>query len=168
MKVSGILPMRLDMDVAIKFGRTEVFMKVTGKMIRLTDVEDLYTRMEIFMTVIGKMIRLMGLVSILILMVHNMKVIGLMISNTDKVKRLGRMVLNMKATISLGKKMASVSFCGLINLVIAETFSIIIFTVTVPISGQTAVSFQETGFVTKCMEMEFSHGLTGENMKVSM
>lgn len=40
MKVNGILPMRLDMDVAIKFGQMEVFMKVTGKMIKLTDVED--------------------------------------------------------------------------------------------------------------------------------
>jgi hypothetical protein len=125
-------------------------------------------QMEIFMTVIGKMIRLMGLVSILILMVHNMKVIGLMINNMVKVKRHGRMVLNTKVIISLGKKMASVSFYGLINLVIAETFSIIIFTVMVPINGQTAVSFQETGFVIKCTETEFSHGLMEENMKVSM
>ena len=124
--------------------------------------------MEIFMTVIGKMIKLMDLVSILILMVHNMKVIGLMISNMVKVKRHGRMVLNMKVTISLGKKTASDSFYGLINLAIAETFSIIIFTVTVPINGQTAVSFQETGFATRCMGTEFSRGLMGENMKVSM
>ena len=120
------------------------------------------------MTVIGKMIKLMDLVSILILMVHNMKVIGLMISNMVKVKRHGRMVLNMKVTISLGKKTASDSFYGPINLAIAETFSIIIFTVTVLINGQTAVNFQETGFVTKCTETEFSHGLMGENMKVSM
>ena len=120
------------------------------------------------MTVIGKMIKLMDLVSILILMVHNMKVIGLMISNMDKVKRHGQMVLNMKEIISLEKKMALVSFYGLINQVIVETFSIIIFMVTVPINGQTAVSFLETGFVIKCTEMEFSHGLMGENMKVSM
>lgn len=125
-------------------------------------------QMEIFMTVIGKMIRLMGLVSILILMVHNMKVIGLMTSNTVKAKRLGQMVLSMKVTISLGKKMALVSFYGLINLVIVETFLIIIFTVTVPINGQTAVNFLETGFVIKCTEMEFSHGPMGGNMKVSM
>ena len=120
------------------------------------------------MTVIGKMIRLMGLVSILILMVHNMKVIGLMISNMDKVKRHGQMVLNTKGTISLGKKTALDNFYGPINLVIAETFSTIIFTVTVPINGQTAVSFQETGFATRCMGTEFSRGLMGENMKVSM
>ena len=120
------------------------------------------------MTVIGKMIRLMGSVSILILMVHNMRVIGLTISNTVKVKRLGQMALSMKVTISLGKKMASVSFYGLINLVIAETFLIIIFTVTVPINGQTVVNFQETGFVIKCTEMEFLHGLMGGSMKVSM
>lgn len=40
MKVNGIQPMKLGMGVAIRFGLTEVFMKVTGKMIRLTDVED--------------------------------------------------------------------------------------------------------------------------------
>ena len=40
MKVNGILLMRLGMDVAIRFGLMEVIMKVTGKMIRLTDVED--------------------------------------------------------------------------------------------------------------------------------
>jgi hypothetical protein len=79
-------------------------------------------QMEIFMTVIGKMIKLMGSVNILIPMVHNTRVIGLMISNTVKAKRLGQMALNTKVTISLGKKMASVSFYGLINLVIVETF----------------------------------------------
>ena len=110
------------------------------------------------MTVIGKMIKLMDLVSILILMISNM----------DKVKRHGQMVLNTKGTISLGKKTALDNFYGPINLVIAETFSTIIFTVTVPINGQTAVSFQETGFATRCMGTEFSRGLMGENMKVSM
>jgi hypothetical protein len=121
-KVNGILLMRQDMEEDIKFGLMEVFMKVTGKMIKLTDAGDWYMQMEIFMTVIGKMIKLMGSVNILIPMVHNTKVIGLMISNTVKVKRLGQMALNTKVTISLGKKMASVSFYGLINLVIVETF----------------------------------------------
>jgi hypothetical protein len=37
MKVNGILQMKQDMDVDIKFGLMEVFMKVTGKMIKLTD-----------------------------------------------------------------------------------------------------------------------------------
>jgi hypothetical protein len=40
MKGNGIQPMKLDMGVAIRFGLMEVFMKVTGKMIRLTDVGD--------------------------------------------------------------------------------------------------------------------------------
>lgn len=40
MKVNGILQMKQDMDVVIKFGRMEVFMKVTGKMIKLMDVVD--------------------------------------------------------------------------------------------------------------------------------
>ena len=40
MKENGILPMKQDMDADIKFGLMEVFMKVTGKMIRLTDVGD--------------------------------------------------------------------------------------------------------------------------------
>lgn len=40
MRGNGIHPTRLDMDVDIRFGLMEVFMKVTGKMIRLTDVED--------------------------------------------------------------------------------------------------------------------------------
>jgi hypothetical protein len=79
-------------------------------------------QMEIFMTVIGEMIRLMVSVNILIQTVHNMKVIGLMTSNTVKAKRLGQTVLSMKVTISLEKKMVSVSFYGLINLVIVETF----------------------------------------------
>lgn len=30
------------------------------------------------------------------------------------------------------------------------------------------MNFQETGFVTKCTEMEFLHGLMGGNMKASM
>ncbi len=40
MKENGILPMKQDMDADIKFGLMEVFMKVTGKMIKLTDAGD--------------------------------------------------------------------------------------------------------------------------------
>ena len=64
-----------------------------------------------------------------------------MIGNMDSVKRHGWMVINMKATISLEKKMALNRLYGLINLVIFEPFSIIIFTVTIPINSQMAVSF---------------------------
>ena len=78
------------------------------------------------------------------------------------------MVHSTKATISLVKKMGLVSFYGQINLVIAETFLIIIFMGMVPINGLMVVSFQETGFVTKCTEMVYSHGQMVENMKVNM
>ena len=40
MKENGILQMKQGMVVDIKFGLMEVFMKVTGKMIKLTDVVD--------------------------------------------------------------------------------------------------------------------------------
>lgn len=40
MKVNGILQVNQDMVVVIKFGLMEVFMKVTGKMIKLMDVVD--------------------------------------------------------------------------------------------------------------------------------
>lgn len=40
MKVNGILQMKQDMDVVIKFGQMEVFMKVTGKMIKLMEGGD--------------------------------------------------------------------------------------------------------------------------------
>ena len=90
-----------------------------------------------------------------------------MIGNMDSVKRHGWMVINMKATISLEKKMALNRLYGLINLVIFEPFSIIIFTVTIPINSQMAVSFQETGFATRFMETEFTHKFIGKNMKVS-
>jgi hypothetical protein len=96
---------------------------------------------DIFMMVILKMVKLMDLVSILIIMVYYLKVIGFMISKMDLVKRDGWMVIYLQATKSLGKKKTLNCFIVLINLVIFETFSIIIFTVTVPIISQMAVSF---------------------------
>ena len=57
MKGNGIYIQIRDMDEAIRYGQMEVFMKDTGKLIKLTAEVDLFMQMEIFMMVTGKMIR---------------------------------------------------------------------------------------------------------------
>ena len=64
--------------------------------------------MEMFMMVSGKMIKLMGKVFTVILMVQNMKATGQKTNNMDMVLKLGLMVLVMKVTMFMAKSMASV------------------------------------------------------------
>lgn len=120
-KVNGIYSPATDMVEDTKYGQTEVYMKVTGKTIRLTVVVDSYTQMVIFMTVNGKMIKHMDSENILTLMVPNMKAIGSTISSTVKEKKSGQMVHSTKETTNLARKMDLENFCGLTGLLMKET-----------------------------------------------
>jgi hypothetical protein len=153
------------MEEVTKFGVMAVFMKDTGKMIKLTETVDLFMQMEIIMKVSGRTTRPTDSENILIQMAQNMKAFGLMINSMDRVRKNGQMALNMKETINMGKKMGSVSFYGPTCHLIKEISTIIISMVTENISGLTEENTQATGYATKCMEKDFSLGKMAESIK---
>jgi hypothetical protein len=148
------------MEEVTKFGVMAVFMKDTGKMIKLTETVDLFMQMEIIMKVSGRTTRPTDSENIHIQMAQNMKAFGLMINSMDRVRKNGQMALNMKETINMGKKMGSVSFYGPTCHLIKEISTIIISMVTVNTSGLMEENIQVTGYVIKCMEKDFLLGMT--------
>ena len=83
----------------------------------------------------------MDLASIHIRMAPCIKVTGSTISSTARVKKSGQMVHNTKETTNLAKRMALVSFYGLIGLCMRESLSITIFMVKESTNGQTVENF---------------------------
>ena len=167
MKESGTPRPNKDMVEVIKYGAMEAYTRDIGRVIKPTVVDDSFMLTVIFMMVTGKMIRIMDLVNTLTRMVLSTKVIGWTINNMAKARSIGLMAPNMKVSISTEKRMDTVSFCGLIDPVIVVSSSIIIFTAKELIHGLMEEFIMEIGSRTKCMEKEYSHGLTVVNMKVN-
>jgi hypothetical protein len=165
MKVNGILLMRLGMDVAIRFGLMEVFMKVTGKMIKLTEGDALFTRMGMFITVSGRTTRLMVTVATITLMEQSTRANGLKTSNMVMARRSGQTMPAMKVNTKTAKSTAKDSFCGLMDRPIQVTFSRITSTAKECTRGRTVVGTADNGATIRCMGSGSSLGRMAANTK---
>jgi ribosomal protein L10 len=93
----------------------------------------------------GKMIRLTDLENISIQMERNMRATGKKTSSMDTVKKHGLMEHAMKGIIKKEKKTALENSFGLMDPLIKETLLTIIYMVLVSILGQTEENIMENG-----------------------
>ena len=84
---------------AFKFGLIMPNMMVIGKKTKRMVTASSGTPMEIFMKVSGRMIKLMGMESMFMQMVHNMMATGRMIFKMVKAPRVGKMAPDTKVGI---------------------------------------------------------------------
>jgi len=113
--------MVFEMGRESKSGKILLFMKGTGRMIKLMEEEDLFMQLEMFMKENGRMIRLMDMEYIQELKDQLILVIGLRISNMDMVFRNGQTTHLMKENISKGSNMALENLYGLTELFMKVT-----------------------------------------------
>jgi len=103
-------------------GLTEAFMKVSGKMITITELEDLYMLMGMFMKENGPTVMLKEKENTLTVMELFMMVNGFKIFKKDTEKSLGQTELHTKVNINKGKKTVWVNFTGMMALILKECF----------------------------------------------
>jgi hypothetical protein len=95
-----------------KFGQMELSTKVIGIMAKQQEKASLSTLMEIFMKDSGKMIRLVVMEYTNITMVHAIKDIGLMTINMEKELKHGQMVAHILEITNKAKNMGKESIRG--------------------------------------------------------
>jgi hypothetical protein len=117
------------------YGRMAVSLKATGKMIKPTEEEDLYTLMVTAIMEIGLMIRLMVVEPTNIWMEPNTLEIGKKTNNMVMESKHGLMLQNTKAIMSSERS-----------------------TVLVLSNGPTALHILENSIAIISMEKEFTHG----------
>jgi len=155
----------IKMDAVYRFGSMVLFMKVTGKMIKLTEEDASFTQMEMFITVSGRMTRLMVTDATITLMVLSMRENGLKISNMVMERRSGQIMLAMKVNTKTAKSTAKDSFCGQMDRRIQVTFLRIIFTVKEFTRGRTVDGTADNGATIRCTDSESSLGRMAVNTK---
>ena len=88
------------MAMVSKFGLMDLNTKESGRMIKPTDTESLYTQTEISTRVNGRMTRLTAMEATHTPMEQLMLENGKTINNTERVLKLGQMVQNTKGNTS--------------------------------------------------------------------
>lgn len=124
--------------------------------------------MGMFMKESGKMIRLMEREFTLMLMVLAMRVNGLKINNTVLVLRDGLMELPMKVNIHKERSTEKESLLGLTIVLTPENSLTITSMDLVSMNGLMEESILETGKTIRWRVMELSRGQMAENMLANM
>ena len=106
--------------------------------------------MEMYITVSGKMIKLMDMESTTTLMVPVTKAGGSKTSSTERAKRFGQTTLAMKDNTKTARNMAMESSCGLMGQPTLETSLTITSTVRAFTLGQTGVNTAVNGTTIRC------------------
>ena len=123
--------------------------------------------MEMYITVSGKMIKLMDMESTTTLMVPGTKAGGSKTSSMERAKRFGQTTLAMKDNTKTARNMAMESSCGPMGQPTLETSLTITSTVRVSTPGQTGASIAVYGTTIRCTVLEFSPGTMDVNMRVN-
>ena len=118
------------------------------------------------MKVAGLMIKLKDMEYISTLMAQGTKVNGGQTSNMDKERNAGLIMPLTKESISLDRNTVKVSLDGQMVLHMRDSSSTTISKASEHISGLMAESFKGCGKLTRCMDLEFLLGLTGDAMRV--
>lgn len=122
--------------------------------------------MAIFITVTGKMIKLTDMVFTTTLMAQNTKGSGLRISNTAEEKKFGQTTLAMRESTKMERNTVKVSSTGLMAQPILETLSTTTLRAEAFTLGVTAEDLTVSGLITRCTEKVCSPGLTVDATKV--
>ena len=143
MKETG--SMELKMAEARNYGSTDLFMRATGKTIRLTDTEDSSMLMEMFTMENGRKIRHTDMENITTQMEPNMKVNGLKINNMAKAKKFGPIMPFTRENITMERSTVRENSTGLMGLLTQASSLTTISTGMESIPGLTAESIQAIG-----------------------
>lgn len=151
-----------------RYGKMAVNTKGIGKMIELMGMEDSFIPTATATTANGSTTKPMAVAPTNTWMEPNTSAIGKKINNTVTESKLGQTKLSTKATMNSERNTVSALLSGLINQLILENSTTIIFMGKVSTLGLTAVSMKENGEQTKCMGKELSVGQMDENTSGSM
>ena len=143
MKETGLV--ELKMAEARNYGLTDLFMKATGRVIRLTDTEDSSMLMETFTMENGRKIRHTDMENITTQMEPNMKVNGLKINNMAKAKKSGPIMPFTRENITMERSTVRENSTGLMGLLTQASSLTTISTGMESIPGLTAESIQAIG-----------------------
>lgn len=163
-KVNGTLRKKSEMALAAKSGLMAHFMKVSGKMIRLTGEADLFMLMVMFMMGSGLMIKLMASENTSTMTKHTMRVNGKMISNMAEARNIGQMVLTFMGTIETERKKEKVLSTGAMARSTKEISKKIKSPESVLTPGPTRELIAESGLTTKCKAQAPSNGQMAVNI----
>ena len=142
--------------------------KGSGSMAKPMVLDVSFTPMEISMKESGATTKQVGRVSIFTTMVRCMKVSGRMINNMATALKHGKTKLNISVPLSTGSSMDMVNSSGLKEPAMSVSSKTMTSAELVNIRGPMDESTSENGKRTKCMEREFSSGLTVVYTKVNM
>lgn len=156
------------MEKADRSGLMVQFMKAGGQMIKQMAVAVSFMVMVMSTKENGSMTKLTLKVSTPILMEPNIQVAGKRINSTVMVLRHGQIRLDMKAIMLMEGKKERANLHGQMALTLMESSWITIFMAKVSIIGVMVEDMREIGATTRCMAMEYSHGVMEESIKESM
>ena len=163
-KVNGLVT--LEMAKANKNGLMELYMRVSGKTIKLKEKENLPIQMVTTMMEIGQMTKPMGMESTFITKLEqSMKVIGKMICNMAQEWKSIAMAINIKACSNKEKEMVRVLTTMQRDKFIKEAGSMEELKGLESVNGQMESIILGNGKTIKNMVKGFTHGQMAENMK---
>jgi hypothetical protein len=142
-----------DMGMECRFGQMGQDMKVNGNSIKLLEKAYFIMSTEIFLTVSGNMIKQMDSEPTTTLTVVSMKASGLTIFKMVKDKKHGKMDQLTKVATKKAKSMVRDYMFGVTEVSITVNGSVIKYKVLELINGLMAVFTKESGLKIKCMEM---------------
>lgn len=158
----------LGMDKEPKYGKMELHIQVTGRIIKHKAKENLFIQMEIYMKVNGLTIKLMASVSINMLMGQNIQDFGKMIYSTVQELKLGLMVLVIMEIMTQAESKDWGHINGAMVPSLVETGVIIKSMDLDIILGLTAEATKDLGKIIICMNLEYINGKMENNMQGSI
>jgi hypothetical protein len=154
------------MVMVSKFGPMDLNMMVSGKTIKLMEMENLFMLMGMYMMDNGRMIKHMGWDITCMQMERLIMEIGKMISNMERVLRLGLMELGTKALTLKARNMEKELFVLQMGVFILATFNIMKYQGEVNMYGPMESHMKDNGKRIKCMATEYLLGKIKRDMRV--
>jgi hypothetical protein len=162
-QVNGWMEWKMDMDN--KSGLMGRSMMASGRMIRLTVMENLYTQMVTSTMDNGKMTRHMEWVITNMQTVQPIMESGKMINNMGMVQRLGQMEPGMRGATLRARNMGRELYALQTEAFTQVTFNTTRYQEEENTCGLMASPMKGSGKRTRCMDTAYWHGKTARGMK---